>query len=47
MKEVFVQWQKAMGEMNWNDYLESLLEADGTGAWVLEVIEHIRLESNS
>jgi len=47
LQEVFGQWQKAMGDISWNDYLESLLEADGTGVWVIEVIDYIKLEGNS
>lgn len=47
LHEMFDNWQKAMGEIGWGEYLEALLEADGTGTWVLEVIEHIRTEVGS
>ncbi|NHI83370.1 MAG: hypothetical protein EAX81_03610 [Candidatus Thorarchaeota archaeon] len=44
LRKMFDRWEKAYGSMQWHDYLEGVLKAEGTGIWVAEVIEAIKKE---
>jgi hypothetical protein len=47
LQEMFESWREAHGDIEWEKYLELVLEADGTGNWILEVINHIKIEDSS
>ncbi len=44
---MFESWRNAYGEIDWENYLGLVFEADGTGTWVLEVIEFIKTRGGS
>lgn len=39
LQEKFEEWRTAQ-DMSWEEYLKEVLEAEDTGAWVKDVIEH-------
>jgi hypothetical protein len=38
------KWDKAYGGMEWYEYLCQVVEAEGTGKWVIEVAEVLKEE---
>ncbi len=47
LREMFESWRNAYGEIDWENYLGLVFEADATGTWVLEVIEFIKTRGGS
>ncbi|TFG07586.1 hypothetical protein EU522_00590 [Candidatus Thorarchaeota archaeon] len=45
LTKTYEEWNKAFGGIEWYEYLKEVLEAEGTGLWVNEVVEIIRKES--
>ncbi|MHA1712749.1 MAG: hypothetical protein ACTSW4_01695 [Candidatus Ranarchaeia archaeon] len=39
----FPNWQEAVPNLSWTEYLELLAKAPGTGEWVFQTVEYLKL----
>ena len=46
LEKAFLEWKKAQ-EVTWEQYLDELHASEATGAWVKEVVEHIKSQNGS
>ena len=47
LHEMLESWSEAHGEIDWNAYLDLVSKANGTGTWILEVIDYIKTKDSS
>jgi len=46
LEKTFAEWKKAQ-EVTWEQYLDELYASETTGAWVKEIVGHIKSQSGS
>jgi hypothetical protein len=46
LEKAFAEWKRAQ-EVTWEQYLDELSASEATGAWVKDVVEHIKSQSGS
>ncbi len=46
LKDVYERWKHAL-DITWDEYLTRIVELEGTGRWVKEVIQYLRKEDDS
>ncbi|NHJ12279.1 MAG: hypothetical protein EAX95_01315 [Candidatus Thorarchaeota archaeon] len=47
LSKTYEEWDRAYGGMEWYEYLSQVVEAEGTGRWVIEVAEILKEERAS